>query len=77
MLLITTTTEQIADLLFTVGSPFLLRVVKLAQHVRVARVTGVIHSDSGATARIIDEAAFCLCASSIRNCGRSLMLTTG
>ena len=66
MLLSTTRTEQIANLLFTVGSPFLVRVVELAQHVRDARVTGMIHSDSGATARIIDEAKFCLCANAIR-----------
>ena len=51
MLPSTSRAEQIADLLFTVGSPFskLIRVVELAHQVRDARMTGMIDSDFGAT----------------------------
>jgi hypothetical protein len=51
MLPSTSRAEQIANLLFTVGSPFLklIRVVELAHQIRDARMTGMIASDFGAT----------------------------
>jgi hypothetical protein len=51
MLPSTSRAEQVANVLFTVGSPFLklIRVVELAHQVRDAGVRRMIDSDFGAT----------------------------